>query len=730
MYLMNLYRFSILFAVFFLSTSLGVMGQSSIPVKIGSLTLSNAWAGGLNFCQISEIDLDGDGIKDLFVFDRTGNKVRTFLNKGATGYSYDRAYEGIFPVLRDWVLLRDYNCDGLPDIFTYSEKGGIAVYKNIGTPGNHSFSLFTDLLFSNYTAGAAYNLYISPVDIPSITDVDGDGDLDILTFNAFGSSIEFHKNQSMELYNHCDSLSFAVYDHCWGKFSEGASGNDITLGYMCRGGSEGGSVQRHAGSSLLVLDLNGDAAMDLLLGDVGTTNLTSFINGGTSLDAEMISVNQSFPSGTESVNLDLFPSAYYLDVDNDGIKDLLVSPNAQNASENISSIWFYKNSGSSASPVFNLERKNFLQNTMIDVGEGAFPVIFDYNQDGLPDLLISNYGYYGSGGNYISRVALFKNIGSFSAPEFEHVTYDFANLSALNLTNLFPAFGDLDGDGDADMVIGESAGGILYFENTASAGSPANFVFRHSNFSAVNAGQFPAPVLFDLNKDGLLDLIIGSRSGNLTFVSNTGSATAAVFNAANAVRPFGGVDVRETGYVTGYSIPFIFSDSNDGSTKMLVGSEIGKLFFYENIDNNLSGNFTYAPEKFSNYRVGIRSAPAMADMDGDGKMDLFIGNYAGGVAFYKNDGTLSIDTKPVKRKEIKIFPVPASDLVNLELALDPIENTVISLYNIFGVEVLKKEFHMHQALQLDVSQLQEGLYTVIATAKGNQHFGKFIIRRN
>jgi len=56
--------------------------HDSIQVKIGAATLANPWAGGLNFVQASNIDMDMDGIKDLFMFDRTGNKVRTFINNG------------------------------------------------------------------------------------------------------------------------------------------------------------------------------------------------------------------------------------------------------------------------------------------------------------------------------------------------------------------------------------------------------------------------------------------------------------------------------------------------------------------------------------------------------------------------------------------------------------------------------------------------------------------------
>ena len=61
---------------------------------INGTPLKNAWAGGLNFLQVSDIDLNYDGVMDLFVFDRTGNKVSTFINSGTPNtvdYTYDHS---------------------------------------------------------------------------------------------------------------------------------------------------------------------------------------------------------------------------------------------------------------------------------------------------------------------------------------------------------------------------------------------------------------------------------------------------------------------------------------------------------------------------------------------------------------------------------------------------------------------------------------------------------------
>src|SRR5690606_26054989 len=96
--------------------------RTDIPVATPTRPLLNPWSGGLNTPQFSTIDLNKDGREDLFIFDRMLRKVYTYLavqEGGQWRYTYAPEYEAMFPEeLENWVLLRDYNCDGLKDIFT------------------------------------------------------------------------------------------------------------------------------------------------------------------------------------------------------------------------------------------------------------------------------------------------------------------------------------------------------------------------------------------------------------------------------------------------------------------------------------------------------------------------------------------------------------------------------------------------------------------------------------
>lgn len=176
------------------------------------------WTGGLNACQFGRMDLDGDGKSDLVVFDRHGDRILCFLNKGGMGemkYLYTDAYDTFFPELHSWVIFTDYDGDGKEDIFTYSKGwAGIKVYRNVSID-RPEFQLVVDPYLSSWQGGGEVNILATEADYPAIVDIDGDGDLDLLTFGVMGTFIEKHLNLSVERFGCRDSLLFERSDPCW-----------------------------------------------------------------------------------------------------------------------------------------------------------------------------------------------------------------------------------------------------------------------------------------------------------------------------------------------------------------------------------------------------------------------------------------------------------------------------------------------------------------------------------
>lgn len=711
----------------------------SVEVKINGSTLQNPWAGGINYGQFSELDLNLDGTKDMVIFDRTGNKIMPFINHGTPNqvdYKFAPEYISRFPAIHDWALFLDYNCDGFNDIFTYS-TGGFSVFKNISTPlSGLAFQLTEYIVKSHYSPSPNdfLGLYISRVDIPAFVDVDYDGDIDVLTFDInSGTEIEYHKNMSMETYGVCDSLSnFRLDGTCWGHITANTT-NTVNLNMACKpapgiAGYDTSALHKnlHIGSSLLAFDKDNDHDYDLLLGGISTNDLNMLTNGGDSTSAHINAQESNFPLSNVPVNITIFPAAFYMDVDNDGHKDLIATPNAGNSSENFNSNWWYKNTDTTGACNFAYQTNSFMQNQMIETGEGAYPTFFDYNSDGLKDLVIGNYGYFNISGALSTKLSLYRNIGTASVPKFDLITRDYAGLSAYNLLYAAPAFGDVDGDGDKDMMIAtnNNAGSVLYFENLAGAGNTANFVLSSAGLLTA-LGQFPSPQIIDVNRDNKPDLLIGMRNGTLSYYQNNSSGSNIQFTLVNP--NLGNVNVCSYGAFVGYCTPQLVDEAN--GYHLYAGNQEGHIFHYTNIDNNLGGTFTLVDTLYRNLFEGDRIAPAISDINADGFYDWVIGNYSGGVTFFKGKfSAVSIAENSVPKSEMLLYPNPVSGNLNLTLINQlPETAKTISIYNSLGELVYNQEIHKN-SFTLSTADWAKGLYS--CNIKSNQQTisKKFIVR--
>lgn len=692
----------------------------SVPVLKNGDTLLLAFAGGLNNPQFSDLDLDRDGKPDLFVFDGSSNTFKTFLNKGAVGevrYQYAPQYISKFPQgLNSFVHLKDYNCDGEPDLYSQA-SGGILLHRNdyLNT-GDLSFTQITpNYIVSDYGLPFMVNIWNSASDIPGIDDVDQDGDVDLVVFPLSSNSLELHQNKATQI-NDCDSLAYSWITSCWGHFYENALDNGIVLNYNCKGGPDiPDSVlhDAHSGSTLLLVDLDKDGDKDVLLGDISFGNMVAVINGGDVNTANMVSYDSLFPSYDTPVDF-IYPVAFYLDIDNDQVKDIVVSSNAPGVSNNYQSAWFYKNNGQTDSLVLHLEQTNLLQDEMIEVGEGAYPVFFDYNVDGLKDLVIGNYGYYSPSGIYQSKLTLYENTGTLNDPVFEYVTDDYANLSSLNLQGIYPAFGDLDGDGDQDLMMGDYSGRLHYLENTAGASNEANFVINALNYQSIDIGDYATPQVVDVNGDNLLDLIVGEMSGTINYFENTGTSLSPIFSTTPTDNKLGDIDVSPL-CCTGYSVPYMTKDSAHNRV-LYVASEYGKIYYFENIDGNVTGTFTKSD---SIMNVTGRIAVSGANILGQSDEELVVGSILGGVSLLKSGEDLYVSNQPYLplNQSVQIFPNPIQDELFVSSNIDQI--VTVKLYDLLGQMLISEKMFKKNSV-LHTKNLNSGVYILSIENKYEQ----------
>ena len=481
----------------------------------------------------------------------------------------------------------------------------------------------------------------------------------------------------------------------------------------------------HNGSCLECINTNNDNDQDILIGDISNQYISYGRNGGDSSFAQMDTVDTSYPNYDSSSVMSIWNCGFHLDVDNDGNKDLIFSPNAPNASENYKSVWYYHNTGTNTNVQSQFIKNNFLQDNMIETGEGSFPRFFDYDNDGDDDLFIGNYGYYGSP-FYPSKIALYKNIGTTTTPSFRLETDDFINLyaSASNLICPVPTFGDIDGDGDADLIIGDATGKLNYYRK--DPGPADNFVFVSNNYMGIDVGTFSAPQLVDVDRDGKLDMLIGEQSGNVNYYRNTGTTTVPVFSLANLF--FGSVLVNQIGFITGYSVPYLWD--NSGSYVLLINSERGFLFRYDNIDGNLTGNFTLTDSLYVSSREGLRIAPWMGHLNSDTLPELIIGNYSGGVSLFFGDLINGENEFVVPGFGFGVYPNPAQNNFTLTNSLKQKElPATFSIMNMNGQIIMQKQITSSNE-QLDVSEFASGVYICTLQSKsGAVSHQKLVLRK-
>lgn len=729
-------------------------GQFSEPfsagVTIKGVTLDNPWAGGLNAPQVSTADFNKDGTEDLYVFDREGN-VQMVLIATKVGdeirYSYNAAYSAEMPSLESWVLLRDYNGDGIKDIFAYSDQigvDGLCVYTGYYQGDTLRFRRFTHRGPFNLAAfplqGSVLTpIYITRADYPAVDDVDCDGDLDILTFNLAGGYCEWYKNQSVERGFGKDSLQFTLHDKCWGGFYESGLSEKIDLapapGACFKNASSDLSLNyRHAGSSLLTLDMDGDGDREILLGDVSFGNMTLLTNGGDCQQAWMNKQDNFFPAGGTPVDLTIFPAAFYEDIDQDGKKDISVAPNARLGSENREVFWFYRNEGTLEKPRFVLQQRDFLVDQMIDIGTGANPAFADVNGDGLMDLVVGNQSLFHPENDKDSRMFLFLNTGTPMKPHFTLSDEDWLNFSrfASVAFGFSPAFGDLDQDGDLDLVIGEEAGRLFYLQNQAGPGLPMSFANPVFPYLNIDVGLASIPNLADVDGDGLTDLLVGERTGNINFFRNTGTAGNPVFVANPAQSPnlqfFGGIDTRQAGYVSGMSAPAFFRQGD--SLVIVSGSEDLGIQIFQSPKGNLTGEFSQKSSGLDSKMIGANSRPALADLDGDGLLELAIGNNRGGIhlfrTLFKSSGTTSTRQVRSEIAEMQVFPNPAAGSFELSLP-EEIRSGDLQLLDLQG-RTLRFWTQVSGHMVLETGNLPSGWYA-LRFVSGNKVFAARLMLR-
>ena len=268
----------------------------------------------------------------------------------------------------------------------------------------------------------------------------------------------------------------------------------------------------------------------------------------------------------------------------------------------------------------------------------------DLDSDGDQDLVF--VGFY--------SIYYFENTGTADSPDFTQLTGTANLLDGIN--NQFQYFvidhalADLDNDGDVDLIVADLWGTIAYYENTGTATSP-DFTRRTgaaNPLDFIDKGRHSslAPELADLDDDGDVDLVLGDFHGNISYFENTGTAATPVFTQLiGKASPLDGIFDESTRRHE--PNPDLADLDGDGDMDLIIGEILdGQIVFsyFENTGTVSNPEFTQRDDTANPMthipgRLHARIAPELVDIDDDGDLDLAFGSSDGGIHYAENAGT-------------------------------------------------------------------------------------------